>query len=81
MSDDVAPVGSAVVSSSADLQVTCPMCRELIQLLIDRRQARVRITNEVVDAAQNAGAPFLNEHEARDVLTAAFRAAGFEVEE
>lgn len=42
---------------------------------------RVRVNGDMIDAAQNVGAPFLNEHEARDVLAAAFRAAGFEVEE
>ena len=41
---------------------------------------RVRIDDSIIDAAQNVGAPFLNEHEARDVIAAAFRAAGFEIE-
>lgn len=42
---------------------------------------RVRITPEIEDAAQNAFPVFTSGDEARFMLTAAFRAAGFEVEE
>lgn len=42
---------------------------------------RVKITEDIIEAAQQAG-PFWNSvDEARPVLTAAFRAAGFEVTE
>jgi hypothetical protein len=42
---------------------------------------RVRVDDDIIDAAQQAFPIFTSADEARPVLTAAFRAAGFEVVE